>query len=213
MLSFLKSHNTIFLALFSLFCSALLLIRFVLIDGTFLFLTINLGLAWIPYLLSYAFRIEKMNRFLLILIGFLWLLFFPNALYIVTDLFNCTRRNFVSLWFDLTMMVSFAITGLFLAFGSLKNLEDFLNRNIGNTKSKIIIFVTLYLGSQGVYFGRFVRLNSWEVITQPIELLKKVMSVFSSPLDDVNFYGIPFLYTILLWFFYYGIFHFEKNHK
>jgi uncharacterized membrane protein len=212
MLSFLKSHNTIYLALFSVFCISLLFVRFLLIDGTFLFLTINLALAWIPYLLSYVFRIEKINKVVLISVGFAWLLFFPNALYIVTDLLNCTRRNFVSHWFDLTMMISFAITGLFLAFGALKNLEDFLIIKTEKTNSKIAIFLTLYIGSQGFYFGRFIRLNSWEVITQPLELFEKVLSVFSSPLDDVNFYAIPFLYTILLSFFYYGLFHFGKNH-
>lgn len=212
MISFLKSHNTKFLLLFSLFCITFLLIRYALIDETDIFLLLNLLLAWIPYLLSYVFTVDKMNKIVLVLVGFVWLLFFPNALYMVTDMFQLRPRNFVNIWFDLIMLLSFALVGLFLGFSSLKNVENLIVVKFGKRKTQIIMFLLLYLGSHGVYFGRFVRINSWEVFSMPLILVTKVLHVFQDPFSDGNFYATTLVFSIFCYILYYGIFHFGKNH-
>jgi uncharacterized membrane protein len=211
MLSYLKSHNTIFLALFSLFSIMLVSIRFLLIDKTDIFLVMNLGLAWIPYLLSYVFTLKKINKLVLILIGVIWLLFFPNALYMVTDLFQLRPRVFVNIWFDLMMLLSFALVGLFLGFSSLKNVENLMTLKFGKRKAQLSIIIVMYLGSLGVYFGRFIRLNSWEVFSMPAVLIRKVLNVFSNPFYDANFYATTLVFTIFCYFLYYGLYHFAKN--
>jgi uncharacterized membrane protein len=211
MLSYLKSHNTIFLALFSLFSIMLVSIRFLLIDKTDIFLVMNLGLAWIPYLLSYVFTVKKINKLVLILIGVIWLLFFPNALYMVTDLFQLRPRVFVNIWFDLMMLLSFALVGLFLGFSSLKNVENLMTLKFGKRKAQLSIIIVMYLGSLGVYFGRFIRLNSWEVFSMPAVLIRKVLNVFSNPFYDANFYATTLVFTIFCYFLYYGLYHFAKN--
>jgi len=212
MISFLKSHNTIFLLLFSVFSIVLVLIRFIVVDETDIFLLMNLGLAWIPYLLSYTFTVNNINKLALILIGFIWLLFFPNSLYMVTDMFQLRPRNFVNIWFDLIMLLSFALVGLFLGFSSLKKVEDLIATKFGRLITQLSVFFLLYLGSLGVYFGRFVRLNSWEVFSMPKVLIIKVLNVFKDPFHDVNFYGTTLIFAVFIYILYYGVFNFAKNH-
>jgi uncharacterized membrane protein len=90
----------------------------------FIFLNWNLVLAWIPLALAYLlWRLDHSRRrrphlLLLALFGS-WLLFFPNSPYIVSDLMHITARDNVPLWFDATMIFSFAWNGLIVGFVSL----------------------------------------------------------------------------------------------
>ena len=154
---------------------------------------------------------KKINKLALIFIGFIWLLFFPNALYMVTDLFQFRPRNFVNIWFDLMMLLSFAIVGLFLGFSSLKKVENLIGTKFGKRKSQIAIIFILYLGSLGVYFGRFLRVNSWEIFSMPVILVRKVLNVFTNPFNDVSFYAITLVFSVFCYFLYYGLYYFAKN--
>lgn len=214
MKSFFKSHKTKYLLLFSAFSCVLLAIRFyVEVDGAnFLFLTINLFLAWIPYLISQVFRKENLSKTILYLSVFMWLLFFPNALYVVTDLFQLWPRPKGGIWFDLIMLFSFAFTSLLLGFGSLQNLEKYFSRRITNRfKLNLISFLLIYLGSFGVYFGRFRRWNSWDILHKPWFYKREGVYFFENPLEDIDFYGTTLLFAILVYLLYYGIFNFAKN--
>jgi len=216
MLSFLKSHNTKFLLLFSVFSCGLLVIRFFFgIKGAnFSFLTFNLFLAWIPYLVSQLFRLKNISLGLLLPSILVWLLFFPNALYVITDLFQLWPRPKGSFWFDLIMISSFAFTSFFLGFASLKNLEGYFSRKIKNEiKLQAIIFSFIYLGSLGVYLGRFRRWNSWDVLYKWAYLKREGIYFFENPLEDADFYATTFVFAVFCYIMYYGIFHFGKNHE
>lgn len=213
MIKFLKSHNTIYLLVFSAFSIMLVLFRaWIIKDATFLFLIKNLALAWIPYFVSYFFKVEKIRGWYLFLLIFFWLLFFPNTLYLVTDLFQLWPRNFVSVWFDLILLFSFALIGLLLAFGGLKNFEERMAKVYGKKKASVFCFLVLFLGSHGVYLGRFKRLNSSDIFIQPSHLFKEIFDVAAHPFEDVNFYATTFVFTLFTYLFYYGVFHFAKSH-
>ena len=73
----------------SLFCVALVLVRFAKSGSTeYMGLIWNLFRAWIPFVLAVAVY-DRWRRHgpavMLVALGALWLLFFPNAPYIVTD--------------------------------------------------------------------------------------------------------------------------------
>lgn len=216
MKNFLLAHNTKYLLLFSAFCCSLLAIRFFIeVKGAnFLFLTFNLFLAWIPYLISQVFRKEKVSKTMFYSSVFMWLLFFPNALYVVTDLFQLWPRPKGGIWFDLIMLFSFAFTSLLLGFGSLKNLEQYFSRKV---KSQIVLnvisFLLIYLGSFGVYMGRFRRWNSWDVLHKPWFYKREGVYFFENPFEDVDFYGTTLIFAIFIYLLYYGIFNFAKNHN
>ncbi len=86
----------------------------------FLFLVWNLFLALIPFAIStYLVSKPEISKVRLFLWATVWLLFLPNAPYIVTDLVHLKLHNPFWGWFDVLLLVSFAINGLLLYFLSL----------------------------------------------------------------------------------------------
>src|SRR5256712_12926682 len=88
----------------SLFCTALVLVRDVHTgNGDFRYLIWNLFLAWIPLALAVFVYDRWENRrrgMLLVALGGLWLLFFPNAPYIATDFVHLQRDPLAPYWYD-----------------------------------------------------------------------------------------------------------------
>ena len=137
------------LLLLSAFSLALYLARF-LYSGqvTYIFLLWNLFLAWMP--LVFAWLAVRWRQWppLTLLAAFLWLLFFPNAPYLVTDLIHLRPIQPVPLWYDLIMLLDFALLGLFLAFVSLSMMQDLIDDYFGRTAGWL--FALAALGASGL---------------------------------------------------------------
>ncbi|CAN5548011.1 DUF1361 domain-containing protein [soil metagenome] len=167
---------------------------------TFLFLNWNLFLALLPWGISSVLQMNQNNlNSIFKWIGIsLWLLFFPNAPYMLTDLFHLHQRNDIPLWFDLPLIVSFAFTGLMLGFISLMDIQDIITKMYGKTTGWVFSFSSLMLGSFGVYLGRYLRFNSWDLITTPTVLLHEIADTILHPFTDPKVYAITILYSLLL---------------
>lgn len=179
----------------------------------FLFLNWNLFLAGIPLLLSrlmlYNARpqmeggsgtITKGKLFLLLP---MWLLFFPNAPYILTDLFHLGNTRIMPKWFDLMMILLFAWAGLFAGFKSLQDIQRMLTRFMSYRKSMLVVVVLLFVAAFGVYIGRFERWNSWDLITHPFSVVGDVGEKFAHPLNHLRTWGVTLMLGTLLnviWF-------------
>src|ERR687887_630785 len=130
----------------------------------------NLFLAWIPVgfaLLLYDRHVRRAGLATVAGLGLLWLLFFPNAPYIVTDfkyLAGSTGREF---WFDGALIGTAATTGLLLGFVSLYLLQAIVRRGVGARCGWLFVFAALGLGSFGIYLGRVLRWNSWDIFAPP----------------------------------------------
>lgn len=151
---------------------------------TFLFLIWNLILAWIPYLLGKLFPfIEKLRKSApaFLAVGLLWLLFFPNSLYIITDLFHLKVRHPIPLWYDLIMIFSFAWTGLMLGYAAIIDLQHLIQRKTGKNRYMLIIGLLIPLSSIGIFLGRYLRWNSWEVFSDPLRLLTELQHILLHP--------------------------------
>lgn len=139
-----------------------------------LFLVWNLFLAWIPVALALWLE-ERDQRGLargwrLWLTTFAWLMFFPNAPYILTDLKHLKFFTARGWWTDLIILLLFAFTGLVLAFLSLHRMHALVARRRGWMAGWMFVIGVAFLSGFGVYLGRFERWNSWNVITQPLAM-------------------------------------------
>ncbi|WP_276133946.1 DUF1361 domain-containing protein [Polluticoccus soli] len=160
----------------SLCFSGALIIGRVLYTGhlTFAFLTWNLFLAVLPLYFSHKIETASTTRR-----GWtyaaLWLLFFPNAMYIVTDLFHLRERGDVPLWYDLLLILSAALNGVVLGFISLRKMERWLISFISKRYISAVIFVILVACGYGIYLGRYERWNSWDVLANPFSLASNIL--------------------------------------
>jgi len=173
--------------------------------NTYLFLIWNLFLAILPYIISTLFLLyyKKINS--LILTGIIlsaWLLLFPNAPYIVTDFFHLEPRANVPYWYDLGMILSFAWNGLILGFISLYDIQTALQRRFGAFKGWAFAIFSLVLGSFGIYLGRYERFNSWDVLTNPVELFLDIANRFIHPMQHPRTMLMTLLFSVVLIFGY-----------
>lgn len=192
----------VFLGALTLMCFAFSMTRYYFTDSRlFLFLNWNLFLAFIPWLLTQLTiitpRIER-SKVAIFLLMVVWLLFFPNAPYILTDLIHLKHRSNVPMWFDLILILSFAWTGLMYGLMSLWEIE----RILGNYfKRKYVVFLSmglLFLSSFGVYLGRFLRWNSWDIITEPESIGQDLMERLINPFDHPSTWGVTLLLGVFL---------------
>lgn len=165
----------------------------------------NLFLAWIPFMLAYVAHAVSWRRIWLYLIipiiAFLWLIFFPNAPYMLTDLQDLARRaSDAPLWYDVLIVVWFSWTGMLLGVISLYLMQDIIFRTFGRAPGWIFVFVISGLSSFGIYIGRFVRLNSWDILQDPAETAVEILGLVVDPSRRLA------AFTLLYTFFFLFIF-------
>ena len=148
---------------------------------SYIFLVWNLFLAWLPFI--FAIMIVGLRRSQLALgaFGLLWLLFFPNTTYLVTDLIHLHHTNYIPIWYDAIMLFSFALTGLMLGLLSLYFVHAVVQSQFGAMVGWLFVVTTAVLGGVGVYIGRFLRWNSWDVFANPLTLLNDLVTNLFNP--------------------------------
>ena len=143
---------------------------------------------------------QKWKQF--VLLG-TWLLFFPNALYIVTDLVHIDRESMVPWWFDAVLLFLASFIGIVLGFVSLRKAERYLLSYFSQKIVSVQITLLLFLGSFGVYLGRFERWNSWDVVHNPLGLSVNIMECILFPVENYRVWGITLLFTLTFYVLYF----------
>lgn len=196
---------TLLLISMTLFCLSLSVFRYYVSETkVFFFLNWNLFLAWIPLSLStflVVFTIRSKISLSLIIV--VWILFFPNSPYILTDLFHLKVRSTIPIWYDLIVILSYAWTGLVCGFISLSDIEKRLSEYCEGTVINGIVISFLFMSSFGVYLGRFLRWNSWDVLNNPFGLFNDIVVRFIYPLEYTKTWGVTILMGVLLNFMYF----------
>ena len=179
----------------------LLMVRIKLTHSFYLlFLVWNLFLAVIPFAItSYLVSLPKLNKIGFVLCFGIWLLFLPNAPYIVTDLIHLRFNESYYIWLDILVVTSFVINGLLLFYFSLFDMKQFLkfylkNANISNYATIIILF----LSSFGVFLGRFLRYNSWEILSNPKYLFIDIINIVIKPFSNKEAWLFTIFFGIFL---------------
>ena len=175
-------------------------------SGRYGFLIWNLFLAWIPFMISYfTYTLTLKRRWIYVIIpfaAFFWLIFFPNAPYILTDFQHLANRpGDLPVWYDVMMLIWFAFTGLLLGMVSLFLMQEIIRRELGRWTGWAFVALVTALSSAGVYMGRFLRWNSWDILLSPTEMALYTLERAQNPsLQSIGFtslFGLFFLFLYI----------------
>ena len=175
----------------------ILLICRVLITGStdFLFMLWNLFLASIPLFLSRQLRFnasKKTSKFFCYILLFFWVLFLPNSPYLITDFIHLETGE-PTIWIDLLILFVFALSGLLLGVLSMIDVFGYLQQGNNPKLANAILLGISFLSGFGIFLGRFLRFNSWDIIARPLLLFECL-------------YKSLFMWNAWLWIFGFGSF-------
>ncbi len=170
-------------------------------------LVFNLGLAWIPLVVAGLAYIALRNRILFYLVmpisTIVWLIFFPNAPYLLTDFQHLANTyGEAPIWFDVLVMIWFAWTGLLLGVTSLYLMQEMVSRAFSPVVGWIFAISATTVSSVGVYMGRFLRWNSWDILQDPIPIAKDMVAIVRHPIANLPTYVFTIFFTLLFLFIY-----------
>ncbi|CAN5284240.1 DUF1361 domain-containing protein [soil metagenome] len=181
-----------------IFSVVMVAIRVIMVDSYFgLFLVWNLFLAGLP--LFFALWLQHVrgnhgNPLVQMLLFTAWLLFFPNAMYIITDLFHLKTRWPVPQWFDTILLFSAALNGLLLGFNSLSIVQRIFSDMFNKTVGILLSIGCLFLAGYGIFLGRYLRWNSWDVLSNPFSLVGDIAHHVLRPHHHLFMYGFVLLF-------------------
>jgi uncharacterized membrane protein len=166
------------------------------------FLLWNLFLAWLPLVFAFfacdQYRDGAGRNWRFLALGGSWLLFFPNAPYIFTDLIHLRMRFYQHFWVDLTVILLCALTGLVLGFVSMFLMQSVVARRYGRPAGWLFIAGVAALSGFGIYLGRILRFNSWDVLFKPVELYRGIGHFVAEPLSPPVKLAFPALFATFL---------------
>lgn len=199
----LKGGHTARLLLFVMllcWCGALLVFRFVRTGSLDLaFMAWNLFLAAVPAVAAWFFarsmgknssQIERVGWFVV------WLVFLPNAPYIITDFVHLTTHPRIPLWYDIALFVSCAGTGLLLGYTSIADVQFVIARRFSPLVGWMMVVAAVLLSGFGIYLGRFLRWNSWDTLTSPRRLTLEIADRVMNPLSNPQTVGVTVVYGV-----------------
>ncbi|BBJ27912.1 DUF1361 domain-containing protein [Athalassotoga saccharophila] len=186
-------------------------------DYEFSFLILNIFLAWIPFFLSFLITsvyISGLKRslkiYLLIPVFILWIIFYPNIPYIMTDVIHIRSLDYLKMennifvysqkmirWYELIEITLSVFLSIVMGFFSLFNIQRLIERH--KVLSWAFVIIVSFFSGVGIYFGRFLRLNSWQILS--------IFSTenFSFVFKRLNFFIEFTIFFTLFWLFIYTV--------
>jgi uncharacterized membrane protein len=184
------------------FSGLLLLIRIIATGSlVYLFLPWNLLLAFIPYGITRWMTRNLCiveNKIKLVIALAVWLLFIPNSFYIITDFYHLAHFRAAPQWFDLLLIFSFAWNGILCGIISLRQIESVISVIRGKGFSILVVFLVMWLCAFGIYIGRFLRYNSWDVLTDPVSLAGEIGGMLLHPFENAYAWGMTICYAVFM---------------
>lgn len=174
------------------------------------YLVYNLILAWIPLLFAWLchhlFRAGRTRSLAFWGSAAGWLLFLPNAPYLLTDLVHLLGKSLPHFWPDMIKILLFAITGMLVGMVSLQLMHGMVTQRRGWLAGWGFVAMVSTLCSVGVSLGRFRRWNSWDALHDPQSILRDALDLTKNPYVS-NTTGWFFVLFSLLLFSSYAMFY------
>lgn len=189
------------------------------------FVSWNMLLAWIPVIFAvlldvgYASRKGLLRTVYLWLAGAIWLFFYPNTPYLITDMLHVVRQPWVAegrfwmemiFWSHLLPMMLVGFCGIMLGYFSLESVRQLVRYSYGVLISWTVTFIVLGLTSVGIYLGRFLRANTWDMVTDPVLLYQQISSLWADAEAANHFMsgaGMFFLFLVTCYMFIWAVSH------
>lgn len=193
----LKSNFSLMASLSFALCILLVRIK---ITGSFFFtfLVWNLFLAALPYFFSQILKhliARNTHKIVQFFVFGLWLLFLPNSPYIITDLVHLQNENASLIWLDMLIVFVYAINGLLLGLFSMLDIYKILKDKYDTKNANFFMIYLSLLCGYGVYLGRFLRFNSWDLFTKPHVIAYNILQ----SLTHYNVWAMTFAFGGLVW--------------
>jgi uncharacterized membrane protein len=169
--------------------------------------SLNLFLAWVPlvfaFLVNTGYIIIPRFRIVLWIFGIGWLLFFPNAPYLLTDFqYLMTQKDNILLSYDILMLAWMSWTGLLIGVASLYLMQEVVVRQVGIRIGWIFAGLAMLLGSLGVMLGRFFRFYSWDVFSFPHPVARNIWEMITEPGPNLKALIFSLLFSLFFIFIY-----------
>lgn len=183
------------------------ILRIILFGNTsFIYILWNILLAFVPFLISsiLLLRTNKENiiKPVFIISFIVWLLFLPNAPYIVTDFIHLGRFRAVPVMYDMFLLFTSAWVALLMGLHSIMHIEKILLLKFRKKIVDIMILVVILFASFGVYLGRYLRFNSWDFFISHNSLLTSIWKTLTLSNDYANVYGYTLLFFVFIYISY-----------
>jgi uncharacterized membrane protein len=172
------------------------------------YLVWNLVLAWVPLALAVLLVVSyarSRSPAELVAVGAAWFVFLPNAPYVLTDFVHLGTEHKL---FDTIVIGSFALTALALGFLSLVLVQLVVTRAVGAALGWLTAIVSLFAASFGIYLGRVLRFNSWDVVKRPHRLFELTKLRLDDPFGNRYLIGFTLALGGVLVLAYLGLYGF-----
>jgi uncharacterized membrane protein len=197
-----QRHKSALFGVLLAWCAALVAFRVLRTgSGYYLFLIWNLFLACVPLMLSRLLRKahdRRVTDIAQLAIAAMWLLFLPNAPYLFTDFVHLHPSTPLLYWYDLTLLLSCAGTGLLLGYSSLFDVHVIATERFGHRYGWAAVIIALSFSGYGIYLGRVQRWNSWDVFANPSGLFGSIADFLLNPSQHLHVYALSGLFSVAL---------------
>jgi uncharacterized membrane protein len=129
----------------------------------------------------------------------LWLLFLPNAPYMVTDLMHYRVTSELPVWYDAIMLGSFAMTGVMLGAVSLYLMHELAERLGGVILGWLFAASSIAASGVGIYFGRMLRWNSWDAVRSPSLVAEDALTLVRHPVEYQAAWALIIMSSAFFW--------------
>ena len=203
------------LGIFSALCLGLFVFR-LLVTGVsrYWFVPENLLLAWLALFFGWVLVQQLQNRgwrnWRSLILTVLWLLFLPNAWYVMTDFIHVFDSGEIRYLYDIAMITALTLTGFLLGFTSLFMVHRQLLKRLDIFSSALLIGAVILLTSFAIYLGRDLRWNTWDIFTNPSGLMLNITDRLINPFGYPRALNVTAILFVLISTIYFAIWLFLK---
>jgi len=212
-----KLHEIKLLIAGFLVCTFLLAMRIKVTESyTFIFLGWNIFLAFIPYVITLLLQIHKnwqRSTYIWLPFAGVWLLFLPNTPYLISDLQHLRHSDPSTIWMDALLLTTFVWYAFLIFFLTVRDMQNIIRPKIKAAYIHHLTISVFILCGFGIYLGRFLRWNSWDIIKNPLALLYDICIRVRHPFAYYETWMVTFGYTLITTLVFYGMLSNAKNNN